>query len=193
MSLEARLAVIDVPIGLSDGPPRPCDQAARRLLGPRRSSVFTPPMRGMLDLPDRAAATRYGQARRAGGGLSAQAWNIVPKIREADAAATPERQYRLREGHPELAFARLHGAPLPHPKKTEAGARLRHAVLRDAGLDAAGLLADVRAAQPRRAVADDDVLDAAVLALTALAVLDGTAIRLGGERDATGRVMEILG
>ena len=190
---EGSLAVIDVQIGLTDGPPRPCDQAARRLLGPRRASVFTPPMRGMLALTDRAAATRYGQARRVGGGVSAQSWNIVPKIREADAVVTPGRQDRLREGHPEVAFARLRGAPLPHAKKTEAGARSRRALLERAGLDARVLLAAVRRAHPCRDVADDDVLDAAVLALTALAVRDGTAIRLGGERDATGRIMEILG
>lgn len=190
---DAALLVIDVPIGLTDGPPRPCDQAARRLLGPRRASVFTPPMRGMLGLPSRAAATAYGQARRAGGGLSAQTWNIVPKIEEADRTVSPERQACVREGHPEVAFARLAGGPLPVPKRTLAGGALRRRVLTGAGLDADALLRAVRGALPRRAVADDDVLDAAALALTARAVLAGGAIRLGGERDATGRVMEILG
>ena len=190
---DASLAIIDMPIGLSDGPPRPCDRAARRLLGPRRASVFTPPMRGMLGLPDRASATRYGQARRSGGGVSAQAWNIVPKIREADAVVTPDRQNRLREGHPEVAFARLNGAPLAHAKRTAAGARVRRALLLRAGLDADALLRSVRAVWTRSRVADDDVLDAAVLALTARAVIAGRAIRLGGEADATGRIMEILG
>ena len=185
--------VVDVPIGLSEGPPRPCDGAARRLLGPRRSSVFAPPMRGMLGLPDRAAATAYGQARRRGGGMSAQAWNIVPKIKEADEAVPPARQAQVREGHPEVAFARLAGAPLAHAKRTPQGRTARRRLLRRAGVDAESLVAAVRASLPRRAVADDDVLDAAVLALTARAALGGEAVRLGGERDATGRVMEILG
>lgn len=187
------LVVVDIPIGLTGGPPRPCDAEARRRLGPRRSSVFTPPMRGMLTLASRAEATAYGQARRVAGGLSAQSWNIVPKIKEADAFVTPGRQGSIREGHPELAFARLNGAPLPEPKKSQAGADHRTALLRAAGVDADALVGEVRERHPRRAVADDDVRDAAALALTGLAVLCGEAVRLGGERDATGRIMEILG
>ncbi|MDA8145140.1 MAG: DUF429 domain-containing protein, partial [Thermaerobacter sp.] len=37
---DARLTLVDVPVGLPEGPEgRECDRAARRLLGPRRSSV----------------------------------------------------------------------------------------------------------------------------------------------------------
>ena len=191
--LGSGLAVIDIPIGLSDGPPRPCDRQARAQLGPRRNSVFAVPMRGMLDMPTREAATDYGRARREGGGLSAQAWNILPKIREADALVTHDRQVTIREGHPELAFARIAGEPLADAKKTAAGAARRRALLSEAGVPIGRLLGEARAAHPRRVVADDDLVDAAVLALTARAVRRGDAVRLGGERDATGRVMEILG
>ena len=38
-------AAIDIPIGLPARVPRPCDREARRLLGPRRSSVFPAPVR----------------------------------------------------------------------------------------------------------------------------------------------------
>ena len=39
---------VDIPIGLSDGPPRLCDVEARALLGERRSSVFPAPVRAVL-------------------------------------------------------------------------------------------------------------------------------------------------
>ena len=39
---------VDIPIGLSDGPPRKCDVDARALLGDRRSSVFPAPVRPVL-------------------------------------------------------------------------------------------------------------------------------------------------
>ena len=42
--------LVDIPIGLrdSDSAPRLCDQEARRLLGPRGSSVFPAPIRSVL-------------------------------------------------------------------------------------------------------------------------------------------------
>ena len=191
---EASVVVLDVPIGLTDGPGRACDREARRLLQGRSSSVFSPPMRPALAAETRAEATRIGQAVRRGGGLSAQAWNIVPKIKEADAALTPERQSRVREGHPEVAFRRLAGAPLTYPKKDTAGRAERLTLLAARGADAARLSADVRARHPKRAVADDDVLDACALAITGLDLLAGEAWVLGGgERDGRGLVMEICG
>ena len=189
---EAGLIVIDVPIGLSDGPPRPCDREARLRLGPRRASVFAPPMRAMLAMPDREAASAYGQGVRPGGGVSAQSWNILPKIKEADAAMTRGLQARVREGHPEVAFARLAGAPMPQAKKTRAGRAARLRTLADAGLDASGPLAGLTARRPRPA-APDDLIDACVLAVTARDALAGTAWVLGGARDARGLRMEILG
>ena len=41
-------AAIDIPIGLPSRVPRPCDREARRLLGPRRSSVFPAPVRSAV-------------------------------------------------------------------------------------------------------------------------------------------------
>jgi len=40
---------VDMPIGLRAAGPRPCDAEARRLLGPRRSSVLPTPARVVLD------------------------------------------------------------------------------------------------------------------------------------------------
>ena len=177
------LVAIDMPIGLPSSRARTADRAARRLLGPRRSSVFPTPARAVLDATDHADACE--RSRRAiGVGVSIQAWNLVPKIRELDAAMTPARQGRVRETHPELAFARLAGAPMADPKRSPAGFSARRAAL---GLD----VSDV----PRvPGAAADDILDAIALVHSARAVLDGSATVLGdGERDERGLLMEIWG
>ena len=187
------MIVVDVPIGLSDGPARACDTAARKVLGPRRSSVFGPPMRAMLGMRDRSEASAYGQSVRRGGGLSAQAWNITGKIKEVDEAITPAMQARVREGHPEVAFARLGDGPMAHPKKRAEGRAERRAVLAAHGLAVNAVLTAILALRPRPA-AEDDVLDAAVLALTARdAALGRPLTELGGDPDARGLRMEILG
>lgn len=178
---------VDIPIGLSDGPPRKCDEEARRLLGERRSSVFPAPVRAVLGA--RSYESALARARKASGvGLSKQSWNLVPKITEVDRLLDPTRQGFVFEVHPEAAFAAVRGTPMAHPKKGRAGRDERLAVL---GPLVPGIGALV--ARPPRGAAADDVLDAAVCALSAKAVLDGKARRLGERRhDARGLVMEIV-
>ncbi len=185
--------VVDMPIGLADKGERTCEREARRRLGRRRSSVFSSPLRPMLDFADYAAANHWGKEN--GRGLSKQAWMITPKIREIDAAIAPGDQPRIAEGHPELAFARIGGAPCAHPKRTEDGARERRALLAERSIDAPALCAMLRRLYPSKTqFADDDVIDACVLTLTAEARLVGDAWRLGdGARDARGLLMEISG
>jgi predicted RNase H-like nuclease len=181
---------VDMPIGLRDWGSRPCDRAARALLPPaRKSSVFAPPRRYMLgrSYDDvRAAARARGDA-----GLSIQAYNIMPKIAELDAALAPPDQARVLESHPELAFHRLNaGSELPR-KADRAGRAARRALLRAAGLSAVDALL---AAHPRARAKADDVLDAAVCALVARDSLHGRARRVpDGEpgHDARGLRMEI--
>jgi predicted RNase H-like nuclease len=183
---SGRLAAlaVDMPIGLSSREPRACDQQARRMLGPRRASVFPAPVRAVLGA--RTYAEALARSRAASGrGLPAQAWNLVPKVTELDRLVRPELQDRLVEAHPELAFAHLAGAPALHPKRTPEGRAERQMLLARAGL---GDVAQVRAL----GAAPDDVLDAAVLALTARRLRDGVAVRLGdGTRDARGLRMEV--
>lgn len=129
LTLAPRPAVIaiDIPIGLLEVQQpggRECDRQARRLLGRRASSVFTPPTRALLE------ATRYEQVRSHG--VSIQAFGILPKIREVDRLMTLELQTIVREAHPELAFRSLTGAPLQHNKKTSAGREERLRVLEQA-------------------------------------------------------------
>jgi predicted RNase H-like nuclease len=187
------MIVVDMPIGLPETPGRTCERQTRRAIGPRRSSVFSAPLRGMLAFDRYEDANAYGKER--GAGLSKQAWNITPKIRELDTLMTPAAQARIAEGHPELAFARLGTGPCLHAKRDPEGKDERLRRLKDHGVCGGALLAAARKSFPAsRVFSDDDLLDAAALALTAEARLAGTAWRMGdGARDARGLVMEISG
>ena len=186
------VSAVDIPIGLlAERQPggRDCDRCARRLLGRRASSVFTPPTRPLLD------ATHYAQVR--GHGLSIQAFNILPKIRDVDRVMTPALQQRVYEAHPELAFQSLAGHPLQDRKKTVAGREERLRVLDSIpsllfhGIRAAfeRLLRECKRAD----VAPDDILDAYVLVWTALRIWHAQAHRVPRipPHDARGLRMEI--
>jgi predicted RNase H-like nuclease len=193
------ILAVDMPVGLCDSGPRACDIAARRHLPKgRKSSVFSPPRRAMLACRTWAEANALGR-KIDGTGISHQAWNLSPKIRELDTAIDPALQERIREVHPELVFQRLHGltgpgsSPLPS-KKTPAGRAARLALLEAAGI--AGL-PERLAALPRKLAQPDDLLDAAACALAARAIVEGTAKRLPDgpledpPRDVRGLRMEI--
>lgn len=187
------MVVVDMPIGLPEAPGRACERETRARIGLRRSSVFSAPLRGMLAFTAYEDANAYGKER--GAGLSKQAWNITPKIRALDALMTPQMQIRVAEGHPELAFTRLGGTPCAHPKRAIEGTHERLRRLTEAGIEARRVLRDTRKAHPSRSIfADDDLLDACALALTAEARLNGRAWSMGdGARDARGLLMEIAG
>lgn len=191
---SADLIVVDMPIGLPDHPGRACEKETRRVIGPRRSSVFSAPLRGMLAISDYREANAFGKTR--GAGLSKQAWNITAKIREVDAVISPALQSRIVEGHPELAFTRLRDGPCQHPKRRPEGFTERISSLHRSGLgNVPELIAETRARyRSKRIFADDDLVDAGALALTAQALREGNAWRLGdGARDKRGLVMEICG
>lgn len=153
---------VDMVIGVADVAERggrACDREARTVLGwPRSSSVFSPPCRAAL------ACTTYAEAlavNRASGphqvGLSKQAFNLFPKIREVDQLLTPSLQARMREVHPELSFQAMHaGEPLMASKHTEAGQRQRLALLRQQGFSCV----PQHVAERPGGVQTDDVLDA---------------------------------
>jgi predicted RNase H-like nuclease len=187
------VVAVDLPIGLADGPRvahRACDRAARELLGTRRSTVFAPPLRGQL------AARAYGPRLRAAG-LSVQAFHLLPKLREVDEALGPADQERVFEAHPELAFLRLAREPVSAPKRTAEGRRRRRELLaRSRQPSLPGVLDALERflGETRRGdVAEDDALDALVLARTAWRRDRGLARCLPCEppRDARGLRMEI--
>jgi predicted RNase H-like nuclease len=168
---------VDMPIGLlcaSQPGGRECDRQARRLLGRRASSVFTPPTRPLLH------ATHYEQVR--GHGISRQAFGILPKIREIDRLLTPALQHIVYEAHPELAFRALTGTPMRHNKKTHSGREERLQALTQALNPCWPTLqhAFTQALHtfPRGQVAPDDILDACALLWTAYRIVTSQANRL---------------
>lgn len=178
---------VDMPIGLPDRGQREADRAARRRLGPRRSSVFPTPVRAALHSSDHRDALARSRAVD-GRGLSIQAYNLLSHMAEVDAAMTPELQSRVFECHPETTFARLAGGPLPVSKHSADGLELRRQVL-DPWL-ADGI--DSIASTPRGATSDD-VLDALAIAVTAWRFTVGDVEHLGdGALDARGLRMEIV-
>jgi predicted RNase H-like nuclease len=169
LALTGGVVAVDMPIGLPDEGRRSCDAEARRMLGPRRSSVFPVPVRSALAATSFAAVT----------GLSIQGWHLVPKIREVDACWEP----RVREVSPELSLAVVAGEPMVHPKRTAEGRAERLAVLGAAFPD---LTLSVRGASGH------DVLDAHACLLTARRIDRGEAVELGdGAVDALGRPMRV--
>lgn len=188
-----RVMAVDVPIGLLRRGARQCDGQARRLLGVRRSSVFTPPLRPMLQAASRRAASRV-RHRLEGKRVSIQAWAIVPKIREVDRLLRGHRAWReiVREAHPELCFFFLNGGrPMPEPKKTAGGQAERVARLGTWCGAAAARALDER---PKLGCQADDIVDALVLLWTAERIARGEAVTLPARppRDACGLRMEMV-
>jgi predicted RNase H-like nuclease len=119
---------IDMPLGLPSAAPRASDREARAYLGPRRSTIFPTPPRACLDAVDYPTALAASRAA-VGVGLSIQAYNLLPKIRELDALVVPG-ELRFVEVHPECSFLTMNDLePLP-PKRTAAGATRRVDLLR---------------------------------------------------------------
>ena len=162
--------MIDMPIGLLEaGGVRECDRLARAALGRgQASSVFSPPIRQVSLLTDYVKANQLSR-QLSGKGLSKQAFNITPKIRELDALLnSKQRRGYWQECHPELVFRSLSATDdiLPR-KKTDEGQAMRLQALSmlpeaQRSLDTA--LADY----PRKSVLADDIIDALACFFTAL-------------------------
>ena len=188
---------IDIPIGLPFGgvPRRACDVQARRLLGARASSVFSPPCRAAVYAPDYTAARALNRSEL-GCSFSIQAWGICRKIAEVDQcfAADDALMQRVHEAHPELSFARLNRSQaLVHNKKTAAGAAERRALLAAHHPLAIDCADQAMANTARKDVQADDILDALVLAIRASANLreQSPPLAAGSQRDACNLPMEI--
>ena len=168
---KAALLLIDIPIGLitKGTQPRGCDHAARTILGPRRSSIFPAPLRGVLRSKTYPEACAVNQ-KRSGKKISKQAWNIVPKIKEVDAflRATPAAQSTMRESHPEVCFTMLNaGTPMAHPKKAPLGFLERLRLIQRYDANAETWLKEMGDTYSQKDVATDDVVDAMILAIAA--------------------------
>ena len=194
---KASVILLDMPIGLSEGGKegRLCDRLGREALGPRRSSLFPTPSRPVL------AAETYEEACAAhqsvtGSKISKQAWFLVPKIREVDVFLQSDSygRTRVRECHPELAFAGVNGGnPMAHPKKHPLGFLDR---LRALEAKVSGVEASLRDAMDRfgtKVLVADDVLDAMVLAyLSSLGPKALSTLPPKPPKDSSGLPMELV-
>lgn len=187
----AQVIAVDIPIGLCERDGRQADTEARAFVGGRRaSSVFSTPVRGILDAGSQAEASRRHREID-GRGFGAQSFAILSKIRQWDELlqGDVEARQRVREIHPEVSFAALNGGAgfgLVDAKRTFAGAEARVNLLGGVfGRDAVMKL--VRSI-PARAAATDDVLDALAALWSAGRIARGHAGSLPAPvvQDATG-------
>jgi predicted RNase H-like nuclease len=201
---EAALILIDIPIGLRQGSPEPgsperqerrCDQEARKLLGPRRSSVFRVPCRPAVYAGSYDEAIITNQ-ELTGKRIFNATWNIVDKIREMDEFLFDNRQAResILETHPELCFWSLNGCrPLKYPKRRENGYQERLRLLASRYPPATDIVNHARSRYSRQEVKNDDILDALAAALTARLGFDNlSSIPRQGEKDSQGLPMEMV-
>jgi len=168
-----KLALVDMPIGLSTGPhDRPVEDAARQVLKGKASSLFNAPCRQALGCVDYHAAS-LTNAEVLGKKLSKQTWNICPKISEVDDAVRQLSQVQMHEAHPEVSFAMLSGAPILASKKSAKGLIARAGYIAKLGFDLVRLAAPL---DDKHTSAPDDLIDAAVLAWSATRVHSNTHV-----------------
>lgn len=183
---DATCIAIDIPIGLAEGSPRRCDIEARKVLGPRRSSVFPAPDRRLVDAINYAEANGLSRSLL-GKGVSAQAFGIYPKVAEVNRMMTPQLQVRVVEVHPDVSFWALAGKqPTFYPKRTAEGFEERRALLATT-FDGSDIPSREMAGRLVSGAGADDLLDATVAAWTARRFAEGRAGRLPIDPDVDER------
>ncbi|WP_435359794.1 DUF429 domain-containing protein [Haloarchaeobius sp. DFWS5] len=171
--------LVDVPIGLREttNDKRPCDDAARKVLGnPRSRSVFPPPIRAAAHATEYEAAKEI-QEENTDGSLGTQAFAICEKIAEVDDFLRENKSLAgtsIREAHPEVCFWALAGDAMSYSKTGQPAAAFWERVnvlqridseLLTHAQDAANEIIDTVSTTPT--FKNDDLLDAFALALTA--------------------------
>ena len=191
---DACVILVDMPIGLcEDVAPRACDKEARQKLGTKRqSSVFPAPPRSFVNnvmrTPDWDWTTGHGKPYRDayaeanewhrekfGKGISSQAFGITRKIGEVDEflRTRDANSPKIREVHPEICFWALNEQkPMSRKKSDSEGCKERLETLRRCtqdinGIDVDAMFKKARDKFTKKEVADDDIVDAIALAITA--------------------------
>ncbi len=193
---RAAMIGVDMPVGLPDhvgAGGRAPDRAARLVLGPRRSSVFSVPSRAAVY----AFADGYPQCCAIARNTSSPSWApskqafwLFPRIQQVDLAlrADEDLAARVFEIHPEVAFRMMQGSPLQEPKKKNGrchadGMNVRQQLLRDQGFPDA-----LVGQMPPRGAAIDDLLDACAVAWSVTRIRNKQAVVFPDEPvyDSTG-------
>ena len=164
------IIIIDIPIGLPNHMPnRPCDIEARKFLGHRSSTIFSPPCHDAL------YSTNYDEAKiinlkKTGKSISKQSWFLSKKIMETKNFIKNQNNFVLKEGHPECSFAQYNGKPIAENKKGMHGILKRLEILAKLEFNVPELSQMI----PKETkVGIDDLLDASILCWTAKRLLQG--------------------
>lgn len=191
-ALGLQFLAVDMPIGLPDhvGPEgRGPEQAVRKLLGPRQSSVFTVPSRAAVYCEEYRQACEVAlQTSEPAKKVSKQCFYLFPKIREIDGLMSSGLESRVYEVHPEVALWRLNGCePMSLPKKVKSspngpGLDQRQSLLEQYGFERAFL-----EQQRPPGVGRDDFLDAAANSLIAQRIARGEAEPFPADYRADGK------
>jgi predicted RNase H-like nuclease len=192
----AERILLDVPIGLIEegSAGRACERLARQVLGSRRASVFTPPVREATRKRRYPAAKRVNE-RKTGTGITKQAFAISDEIAAVDELLQelPEAREVIAEAHPEVCFRAFAGEPLSYSKRIAGGYAERMRTLAEYDRDAPPVVQSVAEATDGAEVGVDDVLDAVVLAYTARpGPGDLRTLPPDPETDATGLPMRMV-
>ena len=168
--LNSILMFIDVPIGLGDKKvKRTIDIELRKLLSKsRKSSVFTPPIMEVLDIENYKIGNEISK-KISGKGISIQSWNISKKIKEVNDFLLNKNSHQcnLFESHPELCFESINKKPLISSKKTDNGIIERLEILNQYISLSHKKVTDFYGKFKSNMLKKDDIIDAAVLALSA--------------------------
>jgi predicted RNase H-like nuclease len=186
LALDGRIIAVDMPIGFPEKHGRSFDSEVRKVLGPRRSSVFPVPSRAAVMCEDYRHACSTNRANSdPPKAVGKQCFNLFAKMREIDILLRKAPlQHRVFEAHPEVAFWAMNGRrPVKHPKKQggrpfKAGIALRRRLLAASGFPLATL---PTLAYLKREVAIDDLIDACACAWVARRILRGEHLRFSGE------------
>ena len=193
---RAALILVDIPIGLPEAAnDRPCDKAARKVLGHRRGSVFPVPCRAAVYAGNYDAAIKMNETTT-GKRIFRATWNLIPRMRQVDEVlrANPQARGVIREAHPEVLFWGLNKKrPMASYKKEAGGQTERLEVLQRVYPRASALFFELRKNLPPKSGAPDDLLDALAAAVTGLLGRHKLkTLPSSPERDAQGLPMEMV-
>ncbi|MFT5992146.1 MAG: putative RNase H-like nuclease [Bradymonadia bacterium] len=193
---RAALCMVDMPIGLPERDNRACDAANRAALPGGASSVFSAPLRCLLEEETYESACALSREHhRRGLAISKQSWFLFPKIREVDAVARDARYGHVlfRETHPELVFRDWSGGEKLSSKKTAEGLSARRALAATLSPNVLHAVDAFIAGTKRKDVAIDDIYDALACLRVAARVESGDAraVLATPERDAFGLEMNV--
>lgn len=186
--------LIDIPIGLtSKNFRRTIDALARTYLEKRKSSIFSPPCREALYVENYKKALAKNKEVE-GKGISIQAYNIGPKIKEVDEWYNIKPQkLQVFEAHPELCFKTLNqNKDLEFSKHDKKGIEERKTIVFKQEKNLHKIFNYLMREYKRNQLKPDDILDAMALYLINRTSKNLEVISDQNDLDDTGKKVGIV-